>query len=190
MIYSGGEQPHQLGPQRGVGFSFWRRGNDILYSRGTPVVQLRDHIAELGLLAADASAWANHTAGYSAQNSGSRMATLGTSAGGLRSVVPAQCSSVTFWCCCLRPISSSFCILCISGWSTLCSLGADHWLSQFRYYVVPICFRGHLITEPLRRSGCFLAAMTTSVSEIRCRYSARTNGCLMRLKFEGILYSK
>jgi hypothetical protein len=33
--------------------SFLRR-NDILYFRGALVVKLRDHIAELGLLAADA----------------------------------------------------------------------------------------------------------------------------------------
>ena len=54
LFYRGGQPPHQLGPQGGVGVSFWQKDNDILYPRGVPVVQLRDHIAELGLLAADA----------------------------------------------------------------------------------------------------------------------------------------
>lgn len=54
LFYRRGQPPHQLGPQRGAGVSFWRKDNDILYSRGIPVAQLQDHMAELGLLAADA----------------------------------------------------------------------------------------------------------------------------------------
>lgn len=45
----------------------------MLYLRGVPVVQLRYHVAELDLLAADA--------GRSGQNGRSRKATLDTSAG-------------------------------------------------------------------------------------------------------------
>jgi hypothetical protein len=37
-----------------VGVSFRRRGDDVLYFCGVPVVQLRDHVAELGQLATDA----------------------------------------------------------------------------------------------------------------------------------------
>jgi hypothetical protein len=92
-----GQQPHQLSPQRGVGVSFQQRGDDVLYSRGVPVVQLLDHIAELGLLAADASqgklclAWANYTVGRSAQSGESHTATLGTSAGGELSAASILC---------------------------------------------------------------------------------------------------
>jgi hypothetical protein len=36
--------------------------------------------------------------------------------------------------------------------------------------------RGNLITEPLLNSEYFLATIATTMPEVRCRYSARTNG--------------
>jgi hypothetical protein len=42
--------------------------------------------------------------------------------------------------------------------------------------VVPICFRGYLITKPLSSNECFLARIATIVQEVRCRYSAPTSG--------------
>jgi hypothetical protein len=42
---SGVDQPHKdLGLQRGVRVSFGRRGDDILYFCGVPVVQLLDYV--------------------------------------------------------------------------------------------------------------------------------------------------
>jgi hypothetical protein len=35
----------------------------------------------------------------------------------------------------------------------------NHWLPQFCYCAVPICFHGYLVTEPLRSSARFLAAI-------------------------------
>jgi hypothetical protein len=55
MRYSrGGQQPHQLGPQRGVGVTFRWRDDDVFYFRGVPVAQLRNNLAKFGLLIADA----------------------------------------------------------------------------------------------------------------------------------------
>jgi hypothetical protein len=93
LLSRGRQLPYELGPQHGVWVSFGQRGDDILYSCGIPVVQLRDYVEVLGLLASDvgqencALAWANHTARRSAQNSRSCTATLDNSAGGEGSAV-------------------------------------------------------------------------------------------------------
>jgi lipoate-protein ligase A len=54
LLSRGAQPPYELGPQRGVRVSFGRRGDYILYICGIPMVQLRDYVAELGLLAVDA----------------------------------------------------------------------------------------------------------------------------------------
>ena len=88
MLSSGGQPPHELDPQRSVGVSFWLRGDDVFCLRDVPVVQPRDYVEEFAPLAADTgqgklcSAWTNYTAGHSAQNGGSRTATLNIIAGG------------------------------------------------------------------------------------------------------------
>jgi hypothetical protein len=43
LLSRGVQTRHVLGPQRGVGVSLQRRGDDVLYFRGIPVVQLLDH---------------------------------------------------------------------------------------------------------------------------------------------------
>jgi hypothetical protein len=95
MLFRGGQPSHQFGLQLGVWVAFRRRYDDVVYFRGVTLVQLRDHVAELLMPAKVncASAWANHTAGRSAQNSGSRTATLDISAGIGLFVVPLRSSS-------------------------------------------------------------------------------------------------
>jgi hypothetical protein len=71
LLSRGGQPPHQLHPERGVVVSLQRRGDDIPYFRGVPVVQLQDHTVELGFLDADAGQGklclilGNHEAGRS-----------------------------------------------------------------------------------------------------------------------------
>jgi hypothetical protein len=50
----GGQLPHELGPQCGVGVSFGQRGESAHYFCGISVVQLLDHVEEFGHLASDA----------------------------------------------------------------------------------------------------------------------------------------
>jgi hypothetical protein len=57
-LLSGGGQPiQQLGPQLCVGILLGRRGDDVLYLCGVPVVQLRDDVVERRSLVADASGY-------------------------------------------------------------------------------------------------------------------------------------
>jgi hypothetical protein len=54
LLCRGGQLSQQFGLQRGVGLSFRWRGDDVFYFRAVLVVQLRDHVAEIGPLATDA----------------------------------------------------------------------------------------------------------------------------------------
>jgi hypothetical protein len=54
LLSRGGHPPNELGPERGVSVLIRRRGDNVLYFCGVPVVQELDHVEELGLLAADA----------------------------------------------------------------------------------------------------------------------------------------
>jgi hypothetical protein len=105
LLSRGGQPPHELGLQCGVGALLGQGDDDVLQFYGSLVVQLRDNVEELGLLAADAGhkncipAWENHTAGRLAQNGGSRMATLDTSAGGVLSVASILLLGSPMWEC-------------------------------------------------------------------------------------------
>jgi hypothetical protein len=81
-----GQPTHQLGPQCGVTVPFGRRDDDVLDLLGISVVQLRDDMKEFSGLAPD-TGQGKLRLGRSAQNGGSRTATLDTSAGGEMSSV-------------------------------------------------------------------------------------------------------
>jgi hypothetical protein len=55
LFFGRGQPPHQFVLQLGLEDPFCRRCDDIFYFRGLPVVQLPDHLAELGFLVANAS---------------------------------------------------------------------------------------------------------------------------------------
>jgi hypothetical protein len=44
LLSRGGQPPYEFGSQRGVRVSLGRRGDDVLYFCGIPVVQLRDYV--------------------------------------------------------------------------------------------------------------------------------------------------
>jgi hypothetical protein len=105
MYSRGGQPPHELGLQCGVGALLWRGGDDVLscaaHRWSSCKITWMNFVFSLLMPAKKncASAWANHTAGRSAQNGGSRMATLDTSAGVPLSVAYMLLSGSPMWEC-------------------------------------------------------------------------------------------
>jgi hypothetical protein len=48
LLPRGGQPPHELCPQLGVGVLIRRSGDSVFYLRGVPEFQMRNDVAELG----------------------------------------------------------------------------------------------------------------------------------------------